>query len=121
MKAHPIWLEEPQTHDYVAAKTYLSLIYDDEEASKLVEKLRAAGMSEFAAKDISRASGLVLLPADNQHVQHDQAKVKAGQQLSPLLLVRAPQLGRLIIADGYHRMCAVYAVDEDTPVRCKIV
>jgi len=121
MKAYPSWLEEPQAHDYLAAQKYLSLIYDDEKASELVAKLRASGMSEFAAKDISRASGLVLLPADNEHVQHDQAKIKAGEQLSPLLLVRAPQLGRLIIADGYHRMCAVYAVAEDTPVPCKIV
>jgi hypothetical protein len=121
MKAHPTWLEEPQAHDYLAAQRFLSLIYDDQQASELVEKLRAAGMSEFAAKDISRASGLVLLPADNEHVRHDRAKVEAGEQLSPLLLVRAPQLGKLIIADGYHRMCAMYAVDEDTPVRCKIV
>jgi len=121
MKANPRWLEEPQEHDYQAAQSYLSLIYDDENASKLVEKLRAAGMSEFAAKDISRASGLTLLPADNEHVRHDHAKVKASEQLSPLLLIRAPQLGKPIIADGYHRMCAVYAVDEDTPVRCKIV
>jgi hypothetical protein len=27
----------------------------------------------------------------------------------------------VIIADGYHRMCAVYAVDEDALIPCKIV
>ena len=28
---------------------------------------------------------------------------------------------KLVIADGYHRMCAVYLFDEDTRVPCKIV
>jgi len=41
--------------------------------------------------------------------------------LSPLLLVRYPANGRVIIADGYHRLCAVYAFDEDVVVPCKIV
>jgi hypothetical protein len=27
----------------------------------------------------------------------------------------------LIIADGYHRLCAVYKFDEDAVIPCKIV
>jgi hypothetical protein len=27
----------------------------------------------------------------------------------------------VIIADGYHRLCAVYSVDEDALIPCKIV
>jgi len=27
----------------------------------------------------------------------------------------------VIIADGYHRMCAVYSFDEDALIPCKIV
>jgi len=26
-----------------------------------------------------------------------------------------------VIADGYHRMCAVYSFDEDALIHCKIV
>ena len=48
-------------------------------------------------------------------------KLLAGQKLSPLLLVRDTKNARVIIADGYHRMCAVYSCDEDTVVPCKIV
>ena len=48
-------------------------------------------------------------------------KIAAGKKLSPLLLVRDPSNGKLVIADGYHRMCAVYLFDEDTLVPCKIV
>ena len=42
-----------------------------------------------------------------------------GKALSPILLVR--QSGKVVIADGYHRLCAVYGFDEDAPIPCKIV
>jgi hypothetical protein len=28
--------------------------------------------------------------------------------------------GKVIIADGYHRLCAVYSYDEDAVIPCKI-
>jgi hypothetical protein len=37
------------------------------------------------------------------------------------LLYREKATGRLIIADGYHRLCAVYGFDEDAVIPCKIV
>ena len=78
-------------------------------------------MTSFAAKDIFRASELPLLGPTNSHVRKNQKKLAAGKKLSPLLLVRDTVHGKLIIADGYHRMCAVYSFDEDTVVPCKIV
>jgi hypothetical protein len=41
--------------------------------------------------------------------------------MSPLLLVRDQANGKLTIADGYHRLCAVYGFDEDALIPCKIV
>ncbi len=41
--------------------------------------------------------------------------------LSPLLLVRDELNGLVIIADGYHRLCAIYRFDEDAMIFCKIV
>ena len=29
--------------------------------------------------------------------------------------------GKVVIADGYHRLCAVYSYDEDAVIPCKIV
>jgi hypothetical protein len=115
------WLAEPEDHDYPAAGLYLSLLYDKAAAAKFVEKLRKAPMSKFKAKDIFRASGLSLLGISNSHVEHDRKKVLAGQSFSPLLLVRATSNQKVIIADGYHRMCAVYSFDEDALIPCKIV
>src|ERR1700674_383321 len=90
------WLAEPEDHDYPAAASYLSLIYDEPAAAKYVDQLRKAPMLKFKAKDIFRASGLSLLGVSNSHVQHDQDKVRAGQSLSPLLLVRATNNQKVI-------------------------
>ncbi len=115
------WLQEPQNHDYPAALSYLGLMHAPQQAKRLVRKLRRAPVSQFKAKDIFRASGLPLLGLDNSHVKKDERKVVAGIALSPLLLVRDPEHGKLVIADGYHRLCAVYAHDEDAVIPCKIV
>jgi hypothetical protein len=38
-----------------------------------------------------------------------------------MLLVRDKSNGKVVIADGYHRLCAVYGFDEDAVIPCKIV
>ena len=115
------WLKEPEDHDYPAAVCYLSLIYDEKAAAGFGEKLRHAAMSQFKAKDIFRASGLSLLGISNSHVESDQEKIESGHEISPLLLVRDPANGKVIIADGYHRLCAVYSYNEDAVIPGKIV
>jgi len=99
----------------------LSLIYATPQARSYVRKLRHAPLSEFKAKDIFRASGLSLLGISNAHVKRDQRKIKSGDKLSPILLVRDQDNGKTIIADGYHRLCAIYSYDEDAVIPCKIV
>jgi hypothetical protein len=115
------WLDEPEEHDYPAAKSYLNLAYDERKADAYVERLKTAGIETFKAKDIFRASGLSLLGISNGHVAKDKEKIESGKRLSPLLLVRDPVQGRVIIADGYHRLCAVYSYDEEAVIPCKIV
>jgi hypothetical protein len=51
------------------------------------------------------------------------ARVLNSPKLSPILLVRGDS-GRdrpLIIADGYHRVCASYYLDENAEVICHVV
>ena len=115
------WLPKPEEHDYPAALSYLSLHFDEKTAAGLVEKLKSAPVGTFKAKDIFRASGLSLLGVSNFHVEKDRKKIRDGTKLSPLLLVREAGLGRVIVADGYHRLCAVYSIDEDALIPCKIV
>ena len=115
------WLEEPEKQNYPAAFSYLSLIFTPKIAKGFVRRLKRARQSEFKAKDIFRASRLSLLGVSNSHVERDQRKIASGTPLSPLLLVRGPARGQLTIADGYHRLCAVYALDEDALIPCRIV
>jgi hypothetical protein len=115
------WRDEPDDEDYPAAASYLGLMYDPTGVRARIRALRRASRVEYAAKDLLRASGLPLLPLTNSHVRRDEKKIVKGLKLSPLLLVRDPAHGRLIIADGYHRLCAVYAFDEDAIIPCKIV
>ena len=115
------WLNKPDDHDYPAALSYLALIYGEGPATSLVNNLRRAPMSEFKAKDIFRASELPLLGVSNSHVQRDQEKIRSGCGVSPLLLLRDAANGKVVIADGYHRLCAVYSFDEDAVIPCKIV
>lgn len=114
------WLDKPEKHDYKAAESYLSLTMDQALAKAAADALHAAEMTSFAAKDIFRASGLSLLGISDSHVETDRAKIIRDEKLSPLLLYRDKANGKLIIADGYHRVCAVYKFNEDAMIPCKI-
>jgi hypothetical protein len=113
------WKDEPEEQDFPAARNYLSLLVAPAEAKRLAKALeRSSELEHFMAKDILRASGLALLPPDNHEVVKDLNKVKAGTKLSPVLLVRGTPLW---VADGYHRVCASYHLDEDALIPCRIV
>ncbi len=115
------WLDEPKESNYPAAKSYLNLIYDDLHVEKMITQLLKAEVTAFKAKDIFRASSLSLLGVSNDRVERDRKKIKDSEALSPILLVRDSINGKVIIADGYHRLCAVYSFDEDLEIPCKIV
>jgi hypothetical protein len=115
------WRNKPEDHDYPAAASYLNLLYDDKTTRRFVKALKRAPIVQFKAKDIFRASKLSLLGVSNSHIEKDSGKIRAGEKLSPILLVRNTANGWIVIADGYHRLCAVYAIDEDALIPCKIV
>jgi len=117
------WSEVAQDHDFPAAAAYLGLVCEPTEVRRLVAALKMAPTVRHQAKDLLRASGLTLLPGDNAHVASDLAKIRRGDSLSPVLLVRGDyRRGMpLTIADGYHRICASYYVNEDADIPCLLV
>jgi hypothetical protein len=115
------WHSDPEEHNYPAAESYLSLIYEERIIGQLISKLKKTRIRQFKAKDIFRASQLSLLGVSNSHVERDREKISKGRRLSPILLTRDKANGKVIIADGYHRLCAVYSMDEDALIPCKIV
>ena len=113
------WKSEPEGQDYPAARSYLSLLVSPSDARRYAKLLAAEKrLWHYKAKDLLRASGLALLPADDHELEKDLAKVRANEKLSPVLLVRGEPLW---IADGYHRICASYHIDEDALVARRIV
>jgi hypothetical protein len=116
------WLSAPEKHDYQAAEDYLSLIMSPRDAGDCRTRLAAATeLVHRKAKDILRASQLALLGQDNKHVADDLQKVAAGTPLSPILLIRGHDGSPLTVADGYHRVCASYWIDENTDIPCVLV
>ena len=117
-----LWKHEPDEHDYPAAAAYLSLLAEEDLVADLLGQLRAAPVALAKAKDLLRASRLELLPGDNQHVAKDLHKVRLGTKLSPVLVVRGDsQCGLpLVVADGYHRICASYHLGEDIDIPYKM-
>jgi hypothetical protein len=116
------WKESPDDHDYPAAEDYLSLVTTPAAAKALVRRLRTAPIQHRKAKDLLRASGLPVLAPDNFHVAKDLKKVAQGRLLSPVLCVRGMVRLEvpLIVADGYHRICASYHLDEDADIPCRV-
>jgi hypothetical protein len=117
------WSDTPEAHDFPAAADYLSLLAGQAACRRMVAALRRAPTVTRKAKDLLRAAGLTLLPATDPEVMRDLKKVRKGTTLSPVLLVRGGLAeGRpLTVADGYHRICASYHIDENAAVRCRIV
>lgn len=117
------WKTVPEEHDFPAAHQYLSLLLPGDDVDGLIEEFKHAETSTRAAKDLLRASGLSLLSKSDAHVHEDLEKVKKGELLSPVLVVRGDSLLGMspIIADGYHRICASYHINENSSVACRIV
>jgi len=123
-KARPTnikWRPDVEEQDYPAAESYLSLLYGKKRVAEILRDFRKARIVEFKAKDIFRASQLSVLGVSNSHVEKDRTKIRKGTPLSPLLLLRDRQNGKVVIADGYHRLCAIYETNEDAWIHCKIV
>lgn len=117
------WLDAPEKQDFSAALSFLSLICDSATAQKLVDQFSEATVLEVKAKDVIRAAQLLVLGKENFHVSKDLEKIREKKSLSPILLIRgnASKSISLVIADGYHRACAVYWFDEDAYLKVKIV
>jgi hypothetical protein len=115
------WEDEPEEKDFLAATNYLSLLFADGEVASIVEGLGNAPAIRREASDLLRASRLELLPESDPVVKKNLKKVAGGDRLSPVLLVRSRAGQPLIVADGYHRICASYYLDEDVEISCRIV
>lgn len=114
------WLADASDSDYAAAAHFLALIDKPKEVDKALAEMRAAPTVEYKATDLLRAAHLAIPEADDRPTREQIKKIKKGQAVEPVLLVRAPALRKVIVADGFHRICAAYRIDPDVTVHCKL-
>ena len=74
----PKWLLDVQESNYPTATSYLNLLFPTKGVEKIIDKLRAARLGKFKAKDRFRASQLSLPGVSNSHVEKDRQKIKDG-------------------------------------------
>ena len=117
------WRKKPDQGDYAAAAAFLSLVATGDEVKGVVARLKRATTTLRKPKDLERASGVELLPADDPLVKSEIKKSRSGKPLAPVLLVRGRlEAGHpLVIADGYHRICAGFHVNQDAEIPCRVV
>lgn len=117
------WKKKPEAEDYEGALSFLQLIYPDAKVRRLLRLFRKAKTVEHAAKDLLRAANLLLLPREEAHVEADLTRIRKGKDLPPVLLVRGNMArgAPLVVADGYHRICAICYYDESAPIPCRLV
>lgn len=119
---HPItvhWKDVPDEKDYDGAAAYCSLLYG-EGAERYMRTLRCSPIVARRANDILRASGLPILEPNEQdsRVRDIVLKMVSGKRYAPVLLI--PATNYLVIADGYHRVCAAYFIDPFMAVPCQL-
>ena len=116
------WLDEPEDKDFAAARSYLSLLIPEASLDATIERLRSATSGRWRATDILRATRLPLLTAsESTEVAEKIEKVRAKQPLSPILIIVLRPDVVAQIADGYHRTCTAFLVDEDALVPGRIL
>jgi hypothetical protein len=122
-KTKVVWKDHPETEDFQGAGHFLSLIYPEAKAQRMLRDLKKAHPIERAAKDLLRASALPLLPRSDAHVAEDLKRIRKAKPLAPILLIRGEMSLSipLIVADGYHRICAICYHDEGEPIPCRLV
>lgn len=107
----PIWAAVPTGDDVADATWYLTLLgvltHDVDPHQRV-----------YPAKDLLRAARLAPLPKDNTGVRKWSARIHDGAEIPPVLVLAGTLDRPLILAEGYHRVCAAYLRDEQTPVAC---
>ena len=117
------WRKATGKGDVEAAAAYLGLVLADATVTTVVARIRRATTTLAKAKDLARASGLKLLPREDPDVLTEIKRLAKGKAMSPILLLRGgiDDDRPLVIADGYHRICASYHLNQHARVPCRVV
>jgi hypothetical protein len=114
------WQDDAPPSDYEAAGHYLALVDVQKNIDKALADLKAGAIVEYKATDLLRAAQLAVPKADDRPTREQIKRIKRGEPVSPVLLVRVSALKKVIVADGFHRICAAYRIDPDVVLHCRL-
>lgn len=115
------WHPNPSNSQWLDLEEYLNLKFTSDTAKKLYskfeDKVKDHKSKTFQAKDILRAANMLnekgILPADDKIVQKELKLFKNGKSIAPIMLVKQHPNQKLLIVDGFHRLCAIYHIDPE--------
>jgi Alginate lyase len=109
------WATATTTDDIADAGRFLSFAVPAGQLAALAAQWRAGTVRKAEAKDILRAAGLTALPSTSEGVRKHAKAIRAGETLDPVLIVNGDldDDRPAIVAEGYHRLSAVYNIGED--------
>ena len=111
------WSATLQERQVIGALNFLRLLLSEKEVKKAGKQLRRKFTITFhAAKDIIRASQSQMVADSDDNLKEQLRKIKVGESISPIVLLRLER--RVIVADGFHRLCAGYKIDEKQKIAC---
>ena len=117
------WSKKGELADFAAAQKYLALLTSDAKAKALVAPCAKRSLSNTRRRTCCGRRNCRSCRAYDPHVDEDLKRIEKEKSLPQVLLIRG-DMGRslpLVVADGYHRICAVIYFDESAPVSCRIV
>lgn len=113
-----VWLPEPEREALDAAGGYLELHVHPTVAMAMTDEMLRVPTVTKLVSDILRASDLPLIGVDDARVKRATCEIEDHHKMSPVLLVRGMPL---IIADGYHLLCAIHRLDPLAEVECRLI
>ena len=118
----PVFLPKTDPADYVHAFNYLSLLFSDDVAKALVAQLKKAPITQMRVNDLLRASRQGPADKNDPNVQAEIKNIKDEIPLGPVLLVQGDMSRGIhfVIADGYHRLSAMYSRDPSQMVPAQV-
>ena len=114
------WAPDVEDDDYEAARAYLRLVRAPAEVEKALLRLKATPVEQYKVTDLFRAARVELPAKDDRPCRKEIKKIRKGEVIAPVLLLRDPAHSTVIIADGYHRICAAFRIDPDVIIHCKL-
>lgn len=109
-----VWGPSKQ-EDFVAAQSFLGLLFPDTSATEIANQFIDIEVTIKNATDILRAAGY---PVPKEHEVENW--LNEDETLSPVLLARTLER-RLLIVDGYERLCESFELTKDREVPVRLI